>query len=331
MHSLAFKLSATAVLLLAVGLILFGSRVKRRYERWTAGRRVGRAEEYYAKGDFQRAILDARFALQSDPMDAQAVQVMAKSLEAMGAPAAIAWRQRLHEIHPEDAENTLAWAKDAMAAKDVATAAEVLGKLKPEDRNRATYHDLMAGVALSRRNLAGAEAHWAEAEKLDPKEDNYRLSLAMLQMRTGPPAVRAAATEVLDELSAKPNKRLAVLRTLLGDALNHGEQTRAKELADALASDPQAGFGEKLARLETLWRLKDPEASAFLLKLKEDAMPKPAQLYNLLAWMNDHDLALMVLEWSAALPLDALAKPPVCITVADAVYRSVFLIATGHA
>jgi predicted Zn-dependent protease len=37
----------------------------------------------------------------------------------------------------------------------------------------------------------------------------------------------------------------------------------------------------------------------------------------MLGWMNANDLALLVTEWLATLPPDVLAKPPVCISVAE--------------
>ena len=320
-RSRAFQLGAVALLLLA-GVLLLGPRAKRRYERWSATRRVQRAADFFGKGDFEHAALDARSALQVNPLDVEAMRVMAGSLEAMHLPSAMQWRRRVDSLGGGDAENTLAWAKDALAAGDAATADEVLAKLKPAERIGAPWHDLMARIALGKRDTAGAEAHWAEAVKADPKEQKYRLSLATLQAQTGKVATREGALEVLTELSAAPDKRLVALRTLLGDAMSHGDGAKARELAKTLASDPEATFADNLTRLTTLRTLKDPEATPYLLQLKDGAVSKPEELYTLLMWMNEHELSLMVSEWVPELPPEVIAKPPVCISVADARARN---------
>ena len=321
-RSRAFQIGAVAVLLLGIAIVLLWPRIMRRYERWSARGRVEQAADFFAKGDFEHATLNARRALQANPRDAEAARVMAKSLEAMGSPTAIQWRRHLDSLIPGNAENTLAWAKDAMAAGDAATAEDVLGNFKPDDRNGAQYHDLMARIALGKRDAAGAEAQWEEAAKLDPKDEKYRSNLATLRVTTPSLGAREDALQVLGELSAKPETRLAALRTLVGDAMSHGDAARTRELAKTLASDPKANLPDKLARLTVLRKLQDPESAAYLLELKNGAMSKPDELYQLLMWMNEHDLALMISEWLPELPPEMIAKPPVCIAVAEARARN---------
>jgi thioredoxin-like negative regulator of GroEL len=321
LRSRAFWIGAVALLILA-GAALLGPRVKRRFDRWSATRHAERAAPAFAKGDFQRAALDARSALERNPRDVDAMRVMAKSVEAMGAPGALQLRQRLDSVSPGDAENTLAWAKDALAAGDGATAEEVLAKLKPAERNGAPWHDLTARIALAKRDVADAETHWMEAVKLDPKDEDYRLNLATLQVEKGSSGAREAALEILKELSTKPGKRMASLRALLGDAMKHGEGAKAKKLAETLASDPHAIFADKLTHLATLRTLKDPMGTAYLLELRDGAASKPGDLSQLLTWMNEHSLSLMVSEWAPELPPEVIAKPPVCISVTDALARN---------
>ena len=312
-----------AVVLLGIPTYMLWPRITHRYDRWSATRRVHRAAEFFAKGDFEHAALDARSALELNPLDPEATRMMARAIEAKGgATAAMQWRKRLDLMSPGDAENLLALAKDALGTGDAATAEQALGSLKPADRNGAAYHGLMAGLALGKRDTAGALAHWTEAAKLDPKEDSYRLNLAMLQAGTGSPAEREGALKVLGELSTKEGQRMAAQRALLMDAINHGEAAKAKELAKTVASDPKAVFPDKLARLSVLRTLKDPEATAYLLELRDAVVSKPAELFRLLMWMSEHDLPLMVSEWVPELPAELVEKPPVAIAVADARVRN---------
>lgn len=317
-----FQIGAVVALMLAMAAVLVWPRAMRRFDRWSAARRVQRAADFYAKGDFQHAALDARSALEGNPRNAEAVRMVAKSLESMGSPGAIQWRRHLDSMIPGDPENTLAWAKDALAAGDAATATNLLDSMKPADRNVAPWHDLMAHIALGKQDVKGANTHWTEAANLDPKEESYRLSLATLQAGSGTPGARERALEVLNELSSKPDQQLVALRALLADAMNHGEAAKAKELALKISSDPNSDFTDKLARLALLRKLKDPDATSFLLDLKKHAMSKQEDLSPLLLWMNEHGLSLMVMEWAAELPPEVTAKPPVCIAVTDARARN---------
>jgi len=216
----------------------------------------------------------------------------------------------------------LAWAKDALAAGDSATAMDLLARMKPADRNVAPWHDLMARIARDNQDMKDAETHWTEAAKLDPNEESYRLNLAMLQVKSDTLGIRDRALAVLNELSAKPQQRLLALRTLLADSMNQMETARAKELAEEIASDPKADFTDKLARLSLLRNLNDPDATSLLLDLKQYAMSKPDDLFRLLLWMNENGLSLMVLEWAKEMPPEAAARPPVSIMVADARARN---------
>lgn len=321
-RSRIFWMLAVATCVAAAVTISSLPRVKRSYHRWSERRAVERAREFYAKREFKHALLDARTALDLNFRNVAAIRIIVESLEAMGAPEAIEWRKRLAAISPGDAENVLALAKAALKAGDIATAERTLAGLKPEDRNSAPYHAVAATLALWKRDMENAEIHWAMASKLDPKEASHRFNLAAVQMRSPSPGVRADALEFLKDMSARPGTRLATLQAMLGDALAHGDRERAKDLANEMASDPGATFSTKLRRLTTLRAIQDPDATALLPQLKEEALSKPGDLYQLLAWMNWQNLSWLVLEWLPGLPADAATRPPVCVAIVEAYARS---------
>jgi hypothetical protein len=309
-------------LLLAVCLVSMAPRVKVRYDRWSASQHAKRAADFLAKKDYTRALLDARAALELNPLDLDAIRVVAQSLEGAGSPEAIRWRRRFDQIKKGDCENTLAWAMDAMRAGDVGIAERVLGSVNPDDRGSAEYHDIAARIAMRKLDLAGAEAHWLESAKLDPKKDEYQWRVATLQLRSHVPGTRARALETLKELSGRPGQRLPSLRALLDDASENGETVNARELADQLVSEPDATFEDRLKRLATLRAINAPESAALLLQLRAEAAPNPLELFHLLRWMNRHDLALLVVEWSVELPAEVTSKPPVCAALAEAYDRA---------
>lgn len=309
-------------LALVAAYLVAGNRVKRRYDRWDAKRSVERAKVFYEKRDFTHAMLDARRALEVDPADVEATRVFAKSVEAIRAPGAVQWRSRLDSIIPGDVENILAWARDAFEEGDVSTAERVLKTLKPADQNNPVYHDLAASIAMGRRETAGAESHWAEAARLDPKEERYRLSLSAVRLESKAPGVRAGAIEALRELALKTPRNIKALRALTVDAMRHREFATARELAETLAAEPGAGFSDKLIRLSVLRSLNEAGARSYLIELRDASFSRPADLTQLIVWMNTQDLAMLVEEWMPLLPAEVVSKPPVCVVLAESFVKA---------
>ena len=314
-------LTAAVVVLAGIGVVI-GPRAKRRFDRWAGAQAVKQAVEFMAKGDAEHAVLAARRAIDLNPMDAEANRIIAQGLEKSGAPVALQWRRRLDSIRPGDPENLLAWSKGALMQGYLETAAEVLGKVKPSDRDTAAYHDLAARLALARRDEAEAESHWKEAIRLAPKDENFRLKLAVLQRRYGAGDARGKALEALREMGTAENAGRTAQFALMTDALSRRDGTAAKQAAAAIASAPGATIMDRLAPLSVLKTLDDPDFSLALARLRETMLAKPEELYQLLLWMNGHDLALIVLDWARQLPPELIARVPVCVAVADARLRA---------
>ena len=312
-----------AILVVSVAAFLAWPKIKGRYHRWTAARKVRDAAESVAQGDFKRAILEARSVLEVSPLDIGATEVMARALEGAGSAVnAVLWRSRLETLRPGNQENLLAWAEDSMKAGDATAADRILGMLKPVPEENASYHAVAAGVATAKRDHAGAERHWAEASRIEPKEDLYLLKLAGTRLESKSPEVRAGAVAMLMDLSAKPAQAADALRMLLADATNSREWTKARKYADTLVATRGSIFQDKLTRLALLRQIKSRDATGYLTDLRNEAVRNPPDLYTLLMWMNQHDLALMVAEWAGTLPREIVGRPPVCVAVADAYVRS---------
>ena len=317
-----FWMGVVIALLFVSSGVLVAPLAKRGYYRWSANRYVRLAAESYASGDMGRARDNAQSAMGINPWNAEAIRIMAKSLEVSSPREALQWRHHLERFVRGDLENTLALARDAVKNGAVDAAEHEVDALRPADRNSAPYHDVAARIALAKRDVPGAAAHWTEALRLEPREDEYRLSLAALQVKYGTAEPRAAALEVLKALIEKPAMRLGSLRAMIDYAVKRGDDAQAKELAKTLASDPKAGFEDKLLRLATLRALNDPDATPLLLELREASIPKPEELYQLLAWMNQNNLALMVTEWVGGMPEPVVSTPPPAVAIAEACART---------
>jgi predicted Zn-dependent protease len=309
--------------------------VRRIYHRWTGVKKVQRATEALSRGDYQTVIINARGALATNPHDLEALRIMAKTAEKMGASQNLDFRRQIEAIAPTDADNLLAMAEAHLKAGSINAAEEVLKNLAPADRASARYHDIAAAIAWGRKDGSAAEAHAEEASRLAPTDGSYQLKLAILQLSAESAELRAGAIQILDAMCAKPTMRASALRALHRDAEVRGDWGRALELANELGSATDASFADKLIFLSTLSAQKDAAGRATglrgidesrfwaeLNRLRQLAGDNVEHLFQLLTWMNEHHQALLVVEWADTLPAEMLSKPPVSVAVAESCVRS---------
>ncbi len=306
---------------LATAGFVWRKTISRQYHAWSQGVHARRAAEYFAKKDYDRAVLEGRSALELDPFDIETNRIIAKCFEARGPFEAMPWRARLNFVRPGDPENAIAWAQDALNAGSIDVAEDALAVLQPADRNTAAFHDIAAKIALARTDSVKAESHWSEAVKIDPASEDYWLRLATLQVRSRSASVRAAAAQTLESLGEKPKYRLIALRALIEDAMNHEEFARARELADRLVASSDATFTERLGRLAVLRTQEAPDAPEYLEQLRDESLQKPEQFALLIQWMNQNGLPVLVSDWVPRLPPALVSQPPVCLVVADSYGR----------
>lgn len=302
---------------LLLGGLFAWPKAKAAAKQWNAGRHLRRAEELVTQKDFTRAVLDVRNAIEGGGMNAKAARIMAEALEGAGAFAsAAAWRGQCDSIQPGDIPNTVAWASDSLKAGDVTTASRVLSTLKPQPADDAEFHATAAAVAAAVRDTAEAERHWAEASRLRPTEDRYKLHLAVLRLTSRDITKHTGGVTMLRDLSARPATALPALRALLADAVHFTDWQSATAHADALVATPGSTFADKLTRLDMLRTMKADTSTAYLDELRNVALGNPGDLYLMLMWMEQHRLALVASEWVRSLPTEQASVPPVCVAVA---------------
>lgn len=111
------------VVALLSGAVWFGLKPAQAvYHGWRERKHFERASAYFEKGDFKRAIIDARNALVFNGENREAMRIVAKALEAARSPAALEWRATLGRLAPEDVENSFGWASGALQSGDYPTA-----------------------------------------------------------------------------------------------------------------------------------------------------------------------------------------------------------------
>ena len=297
-------------------------RAQRLYHRWSEARRVTRAAEALASGQYQQAIMDAKVVIARNPHNVEATRIIAKSLEAMNAPQALLVRRRLDSLTSNDVENALAIAAGSWKAGDPIATERALSDVPAAARDSARYHELAARVAASRQDTAGALEHWQEVLRRDPANPDFTVELAATRLKSKLSGDHEAGLQQLERLAAEPATRLAALRALLNDAGTRNEKSRSVELSTALIAESAATFADQLKHLGILRNTLNAGFASYLATLQETSTARPEHLFALLSWMNQHDLALAVPEWAAKLSPESLAIPQIRAALADADARA---------
>ena len=318
----AKRLWRYALIIAAIGGALWFAAppARKAYHGWREKKHFARATAYYAKGDYRRSMIDARNTLVFNWDNTEAIRLMAKTCEALHSPQALEWRARFAQLVPNDLENSLGWAAAAIRAGDYPSADRILKQIPYADHDTATFHHLSALLALNRRDSIKAEYHWAEAAKLNPADDGYKLNMAALRLKLGSASERTNALDLLGQLSVSSKERLPAMRALLSDAIRHGEHAHARQLAIALAEDQKdqkALFSDKLLRLATLNILQDPDFPIWRARLEAESADRPESAYELLIWMNRNGFAKDVPALIPKLKQEDIMRPPLSIAVAD--------------
>jgi hypothetical protein len=313
-------ISLFVVLGFGVGLFGFAS-IRKGFNRWHKTRLLTEAGDRLDHNNLREAEVMARKALAIDPNSLVAVRILAETTEKQNRAETVAWRGQIARLDPGlESELNLASAALRFGQLDVARAA--LGRVAPEDREKAAYEVVAGWLSRAQGNIAEEERHFAAAVAKEATNDVYQFNLAVLQILSPDPEKNAAARNQLERLSKVPQFRTEALRALLDNALRQNQTEAANELAQALQMSPQVTFADYLLCLELYRKLSPKKFDALLDKVKPVAAREGHDLAQLLSWMNKNGLAGEALKWSDKLPVALTNRPPVAIAVAEALART---------
>jgi tetratricopeptide (TPR) repeat protein len=137
------RLAAVAV----IAAIAFGAF--RGYGAWRKYRLAQQAADFFARGDYESAVLVARHVLQLDPNNIGACRIMAETAELAGRREALSWREQVANREPLVAENHVALAGAALKFGQVLLAHRALDRVNEAARANAKYHQLAGAIALA--------------------------------------------------------------------------------------------------------------------------------------------------------------------------------------
>ncbi|MFN2507823.1 MAG: tetratricopeptide repeat protein [Chthoniobacterales bacterium] len=297
---------AAVAALSVAGFHLYGVLRNRHLARQT--------QEFIARGDFKSAVLVARRLLELDENDLAASRAMAQVAEASGSAEAVKWRKHVVHLEPGVAANQLALAKAALRFGQSDLAAHALKSIPGVDRATLEFHQIAGAQALGQKQLATAEAHFAAALQIEPR--NPQLSLNLASIRLGSPDRETAeqARTNLAQLTEQPAARLEALRALTADALARRDRKQAQKWAAHLKSEMRAGFSDALLCFQAVEGTDD--AAPALEELKQ-AATTPVRAAELITWLNRHQLAIVAAHWGARLPQQMLEAQPVPLAIAE--------------
>ncbi|HEY3662025.1 MAG TPA: tetratricopeptide repeat protein [Chthoniobacterales bacterium] len=313
-------ISLFVVLGFGVGLFTFSS-VRKGWIRWHKARLLTSASDQLEHNKLAEAESSARQALAIDANSLTAARILAEATEKQNRAETVAWRAQIARLDPS-LDNQLNLASAALRFGQLDVARDALGRVAPEDRDKAPYHVVAGWLSRAQGNIAEEERHFAAAVAQEPKNDVYQFNLAVLQIHSPDPEKSTAARNQLERLSKVAQFRTEALRALLDHALHQNQTDAANELAQALQMSPQVTFSDYLLCLELYRKLSPKKFDALLDKVKPVAARDSRDLAELLTWMNKNDLASSALKWSDKLPADLTNRPPVASAVAESLART---------
>lgn len=303
-----------AAMAVVAGAGWFGRKA---YKHSLEHRLVTQAAAFSKTNDFRNAELCLRRALQVNPLSAPATRMVADMLEASGLPAAVGWRVRAAQLEPRNVTNRLAWAETAIKFKDLKSAEQALSEIHSPESNSTAYHQLAGALAYLNHQPVQAEAQFSAASVLEPANEAVAMNLATVRLGSTNQQTARLARVSLENLLHSPRHRIEALQILSQDAVTRKAWPDALGFAQQLASDPKAGFGQKLAYLQLLKTTTNAQFSPYLVTVKGEATNSPAQAFAFGRWMAASDGPGEALAWLQALPVQLQTNQPVPLIVTD--------------
>lgn len=302
-------------LLLGIFFVRYAARL---YESWHERGLLRKATMLSQEGKFSKAGQIAQELVRRHPDSVAALSILADTAERQNLEEALTWRERIARLLPKDPESQLNLASAALRFGKLDLVREALNRVRPGDRDSATFHVVAGWLARAEGNFAEQEEQFAAAVNKEPNNDLYQFNLAALQIRSKDTEKSDAARETLERLSTVGPYRAGALRALLNDAVERNDRIAADTFAQQLQMSPEVTFGDYLLSLNFYRKLDEKKFRQVLEKVKPFAARNGSDLASLIDWMNQNGFAGDVVKWIDKLPTAQLNSPPASVAVADA-------------
>ena len=291
-----------------VGLFAFSS-AHRAWNRWHQSQLLAEADRQLDQNHLAEAEKIVRQVVVIDPNSLVAARLLAEITEKENRSETVAWRAQIARLDP-DLESQLNLASAALRFGQLDVARIALGRVPPDDREKAAYHVVAGWLARAQGNIAEEERHFAAAVASEPTNDTYQFNLAALQVLSPEPDKSSPARDQLERLSKVAQFRTESLRALLNDALRHNQTEKANDFAQQLQMSSQVTFSDYLLCLDLYRKLNPKKFDALLEKVKSVADDDRSYVAELVTWLNKNNLAGDALKWTDRLPGNLTNQSP---------------------
>lgn len=290
------------------------------YKSWRQKRFVKQAREFLEKGEDRKALISLQRAIRAKAKDVEALRLMAAMAEKERSPAALVWRQRVVDLEPTSLNDRLSLAQIAVLNRDFTVATNALAGVLEADRKTAEYQNVAGAVASTLGRLDEAEAHFAEAARINSADPSVQLNLAVIRLqRTNAQSVASARTalESIAQGATNSSMRCRAHRELIYDALRSRQTNLALTRVEALQKEPEAAFGDRLLRLDVLGANASTNTVEALVSVRKEATNSLASVNQMILWEMQKVHPARILEWIRTLPGDYQTNTSIALMTSD--------------
>lgn len=294
------------------------------YPMWRERAAVKMATTWLSAGNLPQAEAAISHAFAVAPKRPEVWRLAAEHASRVGRKKpAVAFARQAATLAGNDIDVVLDWASFALIDNDLVEAAVALGKLPAGAEANSARAQRLFGE-LDRRNgkLDTARAHFELAVKLGGSSAINEVPLGAILLDTSSDETRrAAGVALLKKWTADPEAGAEALRLLLLNAVQRGDEPSMVAFGDELWRHPVAGVDDRLNALLALSSVPERQAQA-LVGVEVLFAKDPAAAASLISWLSGNGRGVEAVRWARTLPREIAERPPVIVTVADALRLS---------
>jgi predicted Zn-dependent protease len=287
------------------------------YSRWQEHQFMREAHVAFDRNDLRWASLAAQRAASWRPDSLDACRLLAAISERQKSPQAIDWRRRAVELQPQSVPDLVSLAETAIRFDRRELAASTLARVPKTKQQDAAYQTAAAHLSLAKNDFLGALQHLTEAARLAPNDPDRQLTLAQYELRSDDRARQDHGQKLAMTLTQNRQVRVQALQILLDQAIRGYDSDAALGFARELLAIPDAPFVARLDALTAFGAFKDRDFISQLGRVEEEAQRSEDKAVAMIDWMNNHNLALLGVEWARRLPKETLNTIAMHAALAD--------------
>lgn len=280
---------AAALLVLFLSLAPARGGLLDRFRAWQSQQSTRTAAQALKDHKLDEATIAARRAIQLDPDNAEAIDLMAQ-LSALASPdEAVKWRERLTELSPQSPDAWLGLAEAAVNARQYQTADRALNRVPEPARSLRFYRDA-GSLALGVNDRSRAIDFFRQAAAALGATDADRFNLDALELSSGQPDRAAAAEAGLMALFADPALAQKCHRLLASFDVSSKNFAGAQPHVDYLLHLPQVQFEDALIALDLFLQTDRTKFDQLLHNCLVRFRDEPLPASEVVRWLNAKNL-----------------------------------------